>query len=448
MNADRPVLFMLHALGSSSLAFDAIREALGEAFEAIAIDLPGFGDCGSHEGTTVEDMSNMVVDVIRSRKATRWLLVGHSMGGKVATVIASRAIKGEQGLFGLLGVVLLAGSPPSPEPMDEARREQMIGWVGHGSIDDKSACTFIEANVGAPLAPNEQAIATADLKRCSPHAWRAWLERGSREDWSVDIGTLSLPSLIIVGSEDGDLGEAGQRATNMQVYSQAELMSIEGAGHLLPLERSEAVASAIAQFWHKIANRAPAVLAATAQLINSDRVTHRTRSLLAQRALPDTSATHSGVLTPGQLATLRAIAARVVPQPEPSIDLAARLDFYLAAGKSDGWRFADMPCDTDAYAAALNALSEFDVIDQADQDRCLDAIAQGTYFTKDAEFTPKQFQQWFEDARSDLVRLWLAHPATAAQIGFHGFANGGEALRPQGFDRLSAGDRDSWEKAV
>jgi pimeloyl-ACP methyl ester carboxylesterase len=448
MVTDRPIVFMLHALGGSRLAFNPIRQALGEAFEVIAIDLPGFGDRDTNNGTTVQDMSNVVVDVIRSRVATRWLVVGHSMGGKIATVVASRAMKGEEGLFGLLGVVLLAGSPPSPEPMDEARREQMIGWVRHGSIDDMSARTFIEANVGAPLASKEQDMAATDLKRCSPHAWRAWLERGSREDWSAEVGTLSLPSLIIVGSEDGDLGEAGQRATNMQVYPRAELMSLNGAGHLLPLERSEAVASAIAHFWRDIVSRAPAVPAATARLIGSDRVTRRTRALLAQRALPDTSDARPGVLTPCQLATLRAIAARVVPQSEPVIDLAARLDNYLASGNSDGWRFANMPSDREAYAAALNTLSGFGEIDRSGQDQCLDAVVGGTFTTENAAFTPKQLQQWFEDARSDLVRLWLSHPATAAQIGFHGFANGGDGHRLQGFDRLAAGERDIWENAV
>ncbi|MCY0386629.1 alpha/beta fold hydrolase [Robbsia sp. Bb-Pol-6] len=448
MIADRPILFMLHALGGSRAAFDPMRSALGDAFEVIAIDLPGFGDRDTRAGTTVQEMSNVVADVIRSRAAARWLLVGHSMGGKIATVVASRAMQGEQGLFGLMGVVLLAGSPPSPEPMDEARRERMIGWVEQGSLDDMAACTFIDANVGAPLAPKEQAMAVADLKRCSPHAWRAWLERGSREDWSAEVGILPWPSLIIVGSEDGDLGEAGQRETNLQVYPRAEFVTLDGAGHLLPLERSEAVAGAIARFWRDIADRAPAVPAATAQLIGSERVTRRTRALLAQRALPDAVAARSGVLTSGQLATLRAIAARVVPQPEPGIDLAARLDACLAEGNSDGWRFADMPCDGEAYAAALDTLSGFEAIGRSAQDQCLDAIAAGAYMTENAALTPKQFRQWFEDVRNDLLRLWLSHPATAAHIGFHGFANGGDVLRPQGFDRLSSGDRDVWENAV
>ena len=52
---------------------------------------------------------------------------------------------------------------------------------------------------------------------------------------------------------------------------------------------------------------------------------------------------------------------------------------------------------------------------------------------------------WFEDLRADLVRLWVAHPATMARIGFDGFANGGDGTRKQGFERLAAGERESWE---
>jgi hypothetical protein len=55
---------------------------------------------------------------------------------------------------------------------------------------------------------------------------------------------------------------------------------------------------------------------------------------------------------------------------------------------------------------------------------------------------------WFEDARTDLVRQWLAHPATMARIGFDGFANGGDGARKQGFERLAAGEREAWEPVM
>ena len=59
-------------------------------------------------------------------------------------------------------------------------------------------------------------------------------------------------------------------------------------------------------------------------------------------------------------------------------------------------------------------------------------------------FSVEQLTAWFEDCRVDLVKLWLAHPATMERIGFDGFANGRAGRALQGFSRLGAGQREGW----
>jgi pimeloyl-ACP methyl ester carboxylesterase len=440
---DRPVLFMLHALGGSARAWDGVAAALGADFETLAIDLPGFGDAKDAIDPTVVGMADHVTAIVKARGAARWLLVGHSMGGKIASIVAARALAGEPGLFGLAGVVLLAGSPPSPEPMDEERRREMLGWAAHGALDAAAARAFVDGNVGAALAPEADRLALDDLGRASREAWLAWLERGSREDWSGEVGTLELPALIVAGGADGDLGEAGQRATNAVVYPRAVVAVEEGAGHLLPLERPREVAERIARFWHGTAGTGLAVPGAFARLIASDRVSRRMRAALAGRALADDAGYTPAVLSPTQLQTLRAVTDRVIPQTGPAIDLAARVDAQLAAGKGDGWRFADLPPDREAHAMALDGLAGFGDLAEDAQQAMLTRIVEGGFDR--ATLSASQMKQWFEDLRADLVRLWLAHPATMARIGFDGFANGGDGARKQGFERLGAGEREAWE---
>jgi pimeloyl-ACP methyl ester carboxylesterase len=145
---DRPTLVLLHALGGSARAWGGVCAALGSDFETLALDLPGFGGAPVAADLSVAGMVNQIIETVRTTGLTRWLLVGHSMGGKLATIVASRALAGEPGLFGLAGVVLLAGSPPSPEPMDEKRREKMIDWAAQGALDDSAARAFIDGNVG------------------------------------------------------------------------------------------------------------------------------------------------------------------------------------------------------------------------------------------------------------------------------------------------------------
>jgi len=62
--------------------------------------------------------------VVRTLGLTRYVLVGHSMGGKVAQIIAARRPEG------LAGVVLVAPAPPTPMPMPEAQRASMLESYG------------------------------------------------------------------------------------------------------------------------------------------------------------------------------------------------------------------------------------------------------------------------------------------------------------------------------
>jgi len=202
-------------------------------------------------------------------------------------------------------------------------------------------------------------------------------------------------------------------------------------------------------FCQALAAGTPAIPAETHRVIDSDRVSARTRGILARRALPDAQRSPTRALTPPQLATLRALADCVLPQSDapkaPVIDLAARLDQQLSAGDGDGWRFADLPPDPEACAMALDALAGFEDWEAGDQDRCVQALIAGRFMAPASGLSPQQMQRWFEDLRSDLVRLWLAHPASAARIGFHGYANGGDGTRPQGFDQLGVGEREPWQ---
>ncbi|WKK72321.1 alpha/beta hydrolase [Rathayibacter oskolensis] len=224
--ADTPTLFALHGLGLSRRLFDALARELDGAVDVIALDLPGFGDERESPETSVEQMTESVVRRIREHSARRWLIAGHSMGGRIASLVAERTMSGRSGLFGLAGVVLMAGSPLSPEPMDEERRRTMLDWVDDGPLDDDQARTFLEQNVGAPLPSALEQQALADLRRTSPDAWREWLETGSRTDFSGDVS--ALPALLIAGGEDGDLGEDAQRRTNGRLYPRSRLVTFEG----------------------------------------------------------------------------------------------------------------------------------------------------------------------------------------------------------------------------
>ena len=338
------VVFCLHYLGGSAREWSRVTELLAGELHVVALDLPGFGHAAKTPGYSVEEMADRIAATIRSHAPERWMLAGHSMGAKVAAAIARASEDGAHGLGGLAGLVLLAGSPPSPEPMEDAQRSKMLEWfLGDAETNRAQAHEFVASNSEADLSANDARSAEDDVLRANRAAWVAWLERGSREDWSQRIGLLQTRALVIAGADDPQLGPDAQRRLMLPHFAHATLVSLPGAKHLLPMECAEDVARLVLEHARESEYRA---------LLASGRVSRATRAALESRDRPDDPAYAPVALDAAALRTLRAMVDRVIPQRGAlHIDLAARIDAQLDSANGDGWRFARLPADADAYRA-------------------------------------------------------------------------------------------------
>ena len=494
-------LFLLHFLGGSARQWGGVAERLAPR-RCVAVDLPGFGEAAAMGGRTVAEMAEHVVAAVRRAAPRRWALVGHSMGGKVAAVLARRAEDGGAGLAGLAAVVVLAASPAGPEPIDARQRAEMLGWFrGDADRSLAEAAGYVARNVGAGLPEAVEARTVEDVLRTNPAAWQAWLEHGSREDWAARVGVLRTPALVVAGAEDAALGEDAQRVLVAPAFARARLATLARTGHLLPIERPAEVAALVAGFLDELrdggggvtsggaasrgasggtadggiatgaaaggaaaggvaveggAGDGVAVGAAWRALLGSDRVSARTRAALLGRTRRDDPGARA--MSAARFATLRLVVARMVPQPGGArIDLAARVDAALAAGVGDGWRLAGMPPDAEACAAGLDTLEAaalraggagFAGLADAAQDALLGRVAAGTLDVGGAgsgRLDAAQMRLWFEEVRSMAVRAYAAHPATLARMGYGGIGYGGDGERLEGFVRLGIGAREDWE---
>ena len=463
-SSDPPTVYCLHYLGGSARAWTQVAALMRHA-HVVALDLPGFGSSTDVVGYSVAEMATTIAHKIGAGSPQRWLLAGHSMGAKVAAAIARRAEDGEASLAGLVGLVLVAGSPPSPEPKPDEQRSTMLAFfVGDEDANRADARRYVSQNVASPLDPAREATASDDALRMQRAAWRAWLEVGSREDWSERIGTLQTPALIIAGERDENLGRDAQETLMVPHFANVELRTLAGAKHLLPIERPHEVARAIDELAARVApvadHRGP-VRAAYDDLIASDRVGHKTREALMARREPSARSddgTAPRALDARSFATLRAVLDRVIPQHEDApIPLARRIDEQLQSRVGDGWRFAILPPDADAYHTALRTLDvaatqthgrEFGALDAASQDALLQRVAAGELDDPEhsgERFDARQMRAWFEDLRADAVKAYVAHPSTLARIGYSGIANGGDGIQKSGFVRVGLDEREPWE---
>ncbi|WP_161992831.1 gluconate 2-dehydrogenase subunit 3 family protein [Aureimonas leprariae] len=197
-------------------------------------------------------------------------------------------------------------------------------------------------------------------------------------------------------------------------------------------------------------------------LIRSDRVSEQLRRELLDRARPDDPDYRPQTMTAAQFAALRALVDRVIPQDGAPvrIDLAARLDRMMATSEGNGWRYEALPTDPEAYNRGLDTLNAvagaghagrtFAELSGAERDRILEAAAAEEPFdAPGAPFDAAQLALWFEEVRSDAARLYVAHPATMARLGYSGIANGGAAGAAfAGFERIGLGEREPFEPAT
>jgi pimeloyl-ACP methyl ester carboxylesterase/ketosteroid isomerase-like protein len=233
-------LVFLHYYGGSSRTWDGVAAELSGQYRTVATDHRGWGDSEAPEhGYSIADLANDAQDVIEALDLRRYVLVGHSMGGKTAQLLASRRPAG------LEGVVLVAPSPPSPMALAQEQRAQMAA-----AYETRESISWVLDNVlsAKPLAPALREQVIADSLRGAPQAKAAWPTSAALEDITGEVGAINVPVMLISGELDQvDRVETLQKELLPRVAG-ARLHVLPGVGHLSPLEAPSAVASLIRQF--------------------------------------------------------------------------------------------------------------------------------------------------------------------------------------------------------
>jgi pimeloyl-ACP methyl ester carboxylesterase len=228
----------LHYWAGSGRAFDRLRPALPAHTQLLAPNLPGFGDQGVPVDFdySVVAYADWVAAYVQRNNLASYTLLGHSMGGKIALALAARQPAG------LRSLVLLAPSPPTPEPMSATDRAAARAAYGK---PEEAAKTFANiTNLLLPETLREQVI--ADNLRSSQTAWNAWLDHGSRENTSTLLPQLEVPCQLLVGEHDRAISPATQRQATLPLLPPNTMLQlVPGAGHLLPLEAPLAVVAAL-----------------------------------------------------------------------------------------------------------------------------------------------------------------------------------------------------------
>lgn len=231
----------VHGMGVDGRMWVNILPHLGEGYQLINPDLPGFGFTPPIDftgGRPLDLTARWLAGEIKRSGAEKTTLVGYSMGAMLAVITALD----NPGL--VEGLVLIAGD---------------VNW-GRGARKWFSPLAGIASRFLMGRAYREIARLTGDkqltalvkdmIDRADPAVTEALLKDMLTTDLSARLGEINCPALIIGGERDVQATLRGVRELHRGIRG-SRLVTFPGAGHYLLINREREAVELLAQFMGK-----------------------------------------------------------------------------------------------------------------------------------------------------------------------------------------------------
>ena len=249
---DLPPLLLLHGTNQSSHSWDLVSLALASSWHVFALDQRGHGDS---EWSRELDYSTMAMaeDAIafaRDRKLARPIVVGHSMGGRVALLAALREPDFARAL------VLVDSGPEMNAPGGRTIRNFIRNNREFDNLEQ-----FVD-NVVAydPYRKREHVERTvkynmfqrADGKYVSKNDHRRTANSRTLIDLD-DVSALTHPVLVVRGGNSNVFTpEAGERL--VRTLPDARLVTVPDCGHNVHSQNTPGFVAAVKPFLDEVAD--------------------------------------------------------------------------------------------------------------------------------------------------------------------------------------------------
>ncbi|MEU0651550.1 4-carboxymuconolactone decarboxylase [Streptomyces albogriseolus] len=230
---DAPVLILGPSLGTTWHMWDRQIPELTKQWRVFRFDLPGHGGAPAHPAASVTDLTARLLATLEGLGVHRFGYAGCALGGAVGIELALRHPER------LASLALIAVSPRFGTA-DEFRQRGVI--VRTNGLDPIARSAperwFTGGFAAAQPAITEWAVQM--VRTTDPGCYIAACEALASFDVRAGLGSVGVPTLVLVGSEDQVTGPAEAR-TLVAGIPDARLAVVPGASHLVPVEQPAAV---------------------------------------------------------------------------------------------------------------------------------------------------------------------------------------------------------------
>ena len=221
-------MVLLHGFLESLEIWDDFASELSHEFKVLAIDLPGHGKSEVlAEVHSMELMADMVKAVLEHLKIQECVMIGHSMGGYVASAFASKYPEYLHGI-GLFHSSVYADTPEARQNRD--RMMELVNSDRKGFIRNFIPDLFAPANRQTYIHEIEilQEMASTISKSSIVAALAGMKER---KDHQRTISVIDVPVLFILGKEDTRL-PINKAIEMIALPKHSEVLILGNVGHM------------------------------------------------------------------------------------------------------------------------------------------------------------------------------------------------------------------------
>lgn len=257
----RPPLVLIHGYGAGSFTWDSWLPEMTQDHRVYRVDLPGFGRSPAppSEEFTPNHHAAVLLDWVRQDVEGQPVLLGHSLGGGVATAMALTRQREEHGKTRALIIMAGAILPQSLPRYISLARIPFLGELGLALVPSRPLVRrVLREIVHDPACVTEGVVERYAHGLRSFRVRRTLLETARSLDveaarvLAAQVGELTLPVLLLWGASDRVV-PVGQGRTLADLIPGAKLTVLEECGHLPQEEQPRAALDTILGFLNDLA---------------------------------------------------------------------------------------------------------------------------------------------------------------------------------------------------
>ena len=226
----KPPLVLLHGLAGNCTCWTPLARSLAYDYDVVMPDARGHGDSSTPlHGYGYEDQASDVIELIRMLGFSKPILLGHSMGGMTAAVVANRAAEL------LRGLILVDPTFLSPQRQREVYESDVVEQ--HRQLlsqDRRDVLAQLQSRNPHRSPEMVELIANARLQT-RLNAFEVLTP--PNPDYRSLVSKINVPILLVIGDAGVVSFETAKELQRLTSHVQIEL--IQDAGHGVQYDQPE-----------------------------------------------------------------------------------------------------------------------------------------------------------------------------------------------------------------